>query len=620
MSKARTLAAVARVNIPIKRHSCLADLCGDSEVALGQIVDTVDYYAGWAISLDEPLGGNRYIVVSAATGTHDGGSHIDLPASGLQAKALFPNNEVRPEQFGLIGDYVFTPHSGTDNTVQCRRMFNYAAIDGKTIRLSAGKKYLTDSIYLYNDATLNPDYPSRAGRIRIQGAAMGLATGDIEPQGCGFAHINGSAGKLFEVGGRFSFTTAGSAGSMIEMDNMVLIGGDTTADVLFIEGSEGQMSFKNMIIRGRNPAGNGVTEATTWATTWENVLIRGDADSVTPIGWTGIGLNITASDKLSGGSPIADGQNNMKVYRNVEVYKFGRNIEIGRKAVDRGTFAPLVFIGGQASQAEHHNLILGGGAYACLFLGWQSEGAYKNGIFVDRNDPVTANDLPRSNKFISCYLTNNGKIVDGSSNEFQVCVKEGDGVEFDSMVLNNSNSGFYIDVPAGANNVLIRRPLFRTVTAYGQANGTGIKVVTGGALSDTMLENPTFNQNFSVNVDDTSGALAIAASGGYLSISNNSATPSLYTGAAGKFVKHLNFNNTSPTTVTDITGPSTTWGQLAMEHHVVHITFSNTLTTIQSNGNIFLAGSADFTPTTNKGSMTLMRVGSKWIEVSRSSG
>jgi len=597
---------IAGMGLVVKVFNTVSDMVADTTLAPGQRCRTLGYY-----SVGDG-GGNEYQTVAAGTGVANAGSYFDITGGLCQAQGVFPAGNVRPEQFGLIGDYVFSTHTGTDNTVQCRRMFNYAAIDGKIIQMTAGKKYLTDSIYLFNDPVLNPDYPAKAGRTYVQGAAAGVATGDIEPQGSAFAHINGSSGQLIYVYGKFTFASAGSAGLGVKFDNVNLIGGNSTSDVLTVEGSNGQFSFSNMIVRGRNPAGNGITEATTWETIWSNILVRGDADSVNP--------NITSSSNSYLGNPIADGQNNMKIYMNVNVYKFGRNIEIGRKAVDRGTFAPLVFMGGQASQAEHHNLILGGGAYACTFIGWQSEGAYKNGVFVDRNDPVTANDLPRSNKFISCYFTNNGKIVDGSSNQYQVCVKEADGVEFDTPVLNNSNSGFYIDVPAGANNVYVRRPLFRTVTAYGAASGIGVKVVTGGALSRTLVQDATYNQNFSVNVDDTSGSIAIGNSGGYISISNNSPTPSAYAGSQGRFVKHMNFNNSIPITVTDITGPSTTWGQLAMEHHVLHLTFSNTNTTIQSNANIFLAGNIDFTPTTNKGSLTLMYVNSVWIEIGKSSG
>ena len=81
--------------------------------------------------------------------------------------------------------------------------------------------------------------------------------------------------------------------------------------------------------------------------------------------------------------------------------------------------------------------------------------------------------------------------------------------EFDTPVLNNSNSGFYVNVPAGALNTFIRRPLFRTVTTYGQANGIGVKILTGGALSRTLVQDATYNQNFLTNVDDTSGAIGI---------------------------------------------------------------------------------------------------------------
>lgn len=45
-------------------------------------------------------GGNKGEIVAAGTGTDDGGSYIDLPGSGLQARGLFPGGEIRLEQFG----------------------------------------------------------------------------------------------------------------------------------------------------------------------------------------------------------------------------------------------------------------------------------------------------------------------------------------------------------------------------------------------------------------------------------------------------------------------------------------------------------------------------------------
>lgn len=45
-------------------------------------------------------GANEYEIVAAGTGTADGGEFLDLPGSGLQAKALFPGDVVHVMQFG----------------------------------------------------------------------------------------------------------------------------------------------------------------------------------------------------------------------------------------------------------------------------------------------------------------------------------------------------------------------------------------------------------------------------------------------------------------------------------------------------------------------------------------
>jgi hypothetical protein len=72
----------------------------------------------------------------------------------------------------------------------------------------------------------------------------------------------------------------------------------------------------------------------------------------------------------------------------------------------------------------------------------------------------------------------------------------------------------------------------------------------------------------------------------------------------------LNFNNSVATTVTNITG-----GQLYRE---LLLTFSNTLTKIGHNSNIFLSGAVDFSPASSRSTLKLIWMGSYWVEVSRS--
>jgi hypothetical protein len=538
--------------------------------------------------------------------------HSDTEGNFLELQI---KDSIAPEQAGVIGsDRAST--ATIVNTTNLQALINVASRHGHEIKLSAGQKYKSGKLYFYQDAinnTVAGGYAGRTGRFKMTGHATGLFTGDDEESGAALIHIDGEAGTFIDVQGNFTLLTAGQSGGHLEMDSINLVGGNTTDLVMDIVGSQARMSFKSMTVRIYNPSCGGIREATTWETTWENILIRGDGDSDNPTGWTGVGLDITAALDTD----IADGQNNMKIYRNVNVYKMGTNIEIGRKAVEKGTFAPLVFIGGQCSQAENHNLVVGGGVYANVFIGWQSEGARKNGVLIDRNTPVTANDLPRSIKFISCYLTNNGRIENGTSDEYQVCVKEADGVEFDTPVLQNSRSGFYIDSTGDASNVLLRRPLFRTVKEYGTLSGKGITVV-GGAVSRLKIEDPTFNQNFSLNIDDPSSSLARSAAGGLANSTGGNTTPTIVL-THGDSAGILNFNNALATTVTDILVPSTTYAAL-MEFKILHITFSNVNTTISSNANIFLNGNVNFVPNTSRGSLTLMYRGGAWQELSRSLG
>jgi hypothetical protein len=76
-------------------------------------------------------GGNDYEIVAAGTGTDNSGSFIDLSGSGLQAKGLFVDGLIVPEQFGC---------STSLCTTELQAAFDYAA--GKQINLISN--YLVD--------------------------------------------------------------------------------------------------------------------------------------------------------------------------------------------------------------------------------------------------------------------------------------------------------------------------------------------------------------------------------------------------------------------------------------------------------------------------------------------
>ena len=101
------------INVVVKVFESVADMVADATLIVGRKCRTLGYYAVG------DGGGNHYEIVAAATGTDDGGSYIDLPASGLQAMALF-DDTVSDRQFGSVGDGV------ADDTTAFASMISYA--------------------------------------------------------------------------------------------------------------------------------------------------------------------------------------------------------------------------------------------------------------------------------------------------------------------------------------------------------------------------------------------------------------------------------------------------------------------------------------------------------------
>lgn len=110
----------------------VASMSSDASLQIGNLVMTEGYYA------PGDAGTAFYTIVAAATGTHDGGSYIDLSASGLQAKALFSLANFSVAQFGAVGNGV------ADDTAPIQRALDILAISGGgtlTFPLVAGAKY-----------------------------------------------------------------------------------------------------------------------------------------------------------------------------------------------------------------------------------------------------------------------------------------------------------------------------------------------------------------------------------------------------------------------------------------------------------------------------------------------
>lgn len=549
------------------------------------------------------------IGVTQATGVaaiSAGASPFSFGVSGSTPRAItskLAELPINPEDFGAIGDYNYTTNTGTDNTIALQNCINFASITGQAIMFAPGAKYLTGTLYGYYDAVLNPGYASKPGRLCFIGHASGIATGSLEPQGCALVHKNGVSTPLLSIVGIFSISQPGLTGGQINIERVNLIGGNSTSDVLYLQDCNGQQTFTDLYVQINNSTGNGVTENNTWEAIWNNVQIRGQATGTGS--WTGIGLNIM--------SDTSTGQINMKQYNNVDVYKCGYGIRVGRRAVAVGTFGPLVWIGGQVSLSDQYGVWLDAGAYNCLFLGHQVEQSRLNAIICDSGG---GNDLPRNCKFIQGYYTNNGKIADGSTSTFDVYVNDGVSIEFDQCIHQNSNSGYFFNAST-ATDLVITAPYFRTVTTYGSTSGYGFNY-TGSytGASRIHIKDAHYDQNFSSNPGPDAGVVMPLYETDLrrISISGNSTTPAIGLGGATGLLcaDIVNFNNASATTVTNLLGGR------AYKH--ITLTFSNVNTTIQSNGTtIQLNGSTNFTPSSVDSILVLLRnAAGKWVEVSRS--
>ncbi|MBQ0262601.1 hypothetical protein LHV25_21820 [Providencia rettgeri] len=103
------------IGIIVKRYNTVSSMINDLQLQSGITVETIGYHNIF------DGGGNTYLIVAAGTGTHDGGSYIDLSGSGLQAKGLFRNRAVMPEMFGAIGGF----NSGDTDKIQAANDFSY---------------------------------------------------------------------------------------------------------------------------------------------------------------------------------------------------------------------------------------------------------------------------------------------------------------------------------------------------------------------------------------------------------------------------------------------------------------------------------------------------------------
>lgn len=133
------------INVVVKRFASVADMVADTTLVIGQIVETIGYYAGGA-AIAKPTGNNRYEIVAGGTGVTDGGSFINL-ANGLQAKGLFQDG-VTVHHFGARG-------VSTDDSAYIIAANNYAVANKRKLEFPQGNYYFSAN---YSFTTLDHHY------------------------------------------------------------------------------------------------------------------------------------------------------------------------------------------------------------------------------------------------------------------------------------------------------------------------------------------------------------------------------------------------------------------------------------------------------------------------------
>ena len=133
------------INVVVKRFTSVADMVADTTHVIGQIVETIGYYAGWA-AIAKPTGNNRYEIVAGGAGVTDGGSFINL-ANGLQAKGLFQDG-VTVHHFGARG-------VSTDDSAYIIAANNYAVANKRKLEFPQGNYYFSAN---YSFTTLDHHY------------------------------------------------------------------------------------------------------------------------------------------------------------------------------------------------------------------------------------------------------------------------------------------------------------------------------------------------------------------------------------------------------------------------------------------------------------------------------
>ncbi len=231
----------------------------DASLAIGDSVETKEY-------ADGTRGGNRYEIVAAGTGTHDGGSYIDLAGSQLQAKALWYSENINVRQFGAVGD------DAEDDTAALDNWLTYISSNEVTGTLAEGTylcgsifNALTGNLYIKGDGEIKATGSNRLNMLLLTDCRHAIDVDGIT------INANGIVARPFEMHNLDA--TASTLGSVVLREGLRVVNAKNNAPDTFSAGAiRVHGGFSNVYFNGEidgvdSSSTSGASTVGFW-TTW----------------------------------------------------------------------------------------------------------------------------------------------------------------------------------------------------------------------------------------------------------------------------------------------------------------------------------------------------------------
>ena len=277
----------------------------------------------------------------------------------------------RPEWWGAKAD------GETDNTTTIQNCINCVRnSDICVVQFSSGE-YLFTKLYLYHDATLNPNYATgihAPGRIHLRGIGEDdWNTWSVPTKMYTYLRSTDATGPAISLIGTKG-DVGGENGGDIHISDMTIEAANTTWVIQIVWGA--WSSFKNLMLAQRNTSGSGFYIDESWGVVFDRMRITGP-DSSTK---AATGLKIVSTIRYAGGFILdsvmirwfdtgwqlgetlrADGNVIRKVYcRRLNIADCNNGLDIGSEITDSelsGTIA-IVSVSGVKIHSDVRRLDL----------------------------------------------------------------------------------------------------------------------------------------------------------------------------------------------------------------------------------------------------------------------